>query len=39
MDKVLDRCGRVLGDERIGEAGVSMCDGKEALLLRRVSLR
>lgn len=39
MDKVLDRCGRVLGDERIGEAGVSMCDGREALLLRRGSLR
>ena len=39
MDKVLDRCERVLGDERIGEVGVSICDGVEALLLRRGSLR
>ena len=41
MDKVLDRCERVLVEVegRMGEAGVSMCLGREALLLRRGSFR
>lgn len=41
MDKVLDRVERVLVEVegRMGEAGVSMCLGRDALLLRRGSFR
>jgi len=43
VDKVLDRVERVLVEVevegRMGEAGVSMCLGRDALLLRRGSFR